>query len=56
MEIFFSETIFNYTGKTPDDILIEKYLDKIFKNKKSKEYMAKLELEFRKRKIKKINN
>lgn len=52
----FSHVILNYTGKSPDDVMIERYVDKILKNEKSDEYISKLEKAFRKLKIKKINN
>lgn len=52
----FSYVILNYTGKSPDDVMIERYVDKILKNEKSDEYISKLEKFFRKSKIKKIDN
>ena len=52
----FTNTILNYAGKTPDDIMIDKYIEKILKNEKSEEYISKLERVFRKNKIKKLNN
>ena len=46
--------VIGYTGQQPDDIMIEKYLQKIINNERSNEYITKLENAIRKIKLKKI--
>ena len=50
----FLHTVIGYTGQQPDDIMIEKYLQKIINNERSNEYITKLENAIRKIKLKKI--
>lgn len=52
----FLQTVIGYTGQQPDDIMIDKYIQKIINNERSNEYISKLENAFRKIKLKKIKN
>lgn len=52
----FSHVVLNYTGKTPDEVLIDRYVEKILNGQKSEEYISKLESTFRKLKLKKLNS
>ena len=51
----FLHTVIGYTGQQPDDIMIDKYLQKIINNERSNEYITKLENAIRKIKLKKLN-
>jgi hypothetical protein len=52
----FLTSVVKITGHQPEDVMIDNYLDKIFNNKRSDEYIDKLEKAFRKRKLNKIKN
>ena len=49
-------TVFNLTNQTPEDVMIEKYIQKILNHERSNEYMIKLETTFRKLKLQKLKN
>jgi hypothetical protein len=50
----FSTVVFNLSGLSTEDYMIEKYIDKIIKHEKSNEYISKLECAFRKMKLEKL--
>jgi hypothetical protein len=51
----FIHTIFGVTNLVPDDVIIQKYINKILNHERSNEYINKLEKIFRKFKLEKIN-
>lgn len=51
----FAHVVLGYSDSTPEDVLIDKYINKILNHERSNEYMMKLERTFRKLKLKKIN-
>lgn len=51
----FMYSVFNYTNKDVEDVLIEKYIEKILNHEHSNEYITKLEHKFRKLKLEKLN-
>jgi len=51
----FSDIVFNLSGFSPEDYIIEKYIDKISNHQKSNQYISKLECAFRKMKLNKIS-
>ncbi len=51
----FLQTVIGYTGQQPEDVIIQKYINKILNHERSNEYMTKLEKTFRKLKLEKIN-
>jgi len=48
-------TVFGFTGKEPEDVIIDKYIQKISKNERSYEYLTKIDKEIRKLKLRKIS-
>lgn len=52
----FSETVFHMTGQEPEDVMIEKYIQKILNHERSEVYITKLEKTFRKLKLEKLKN
>ena len=55
IEEAFCIAIFNYTGKQPDEIIINNYIQKILNHEYSNKYVTKLESAFRKLKLEKLN-
>ena len=51
----FMYSVFNYTNKDVEDVLIDKYIEKILNHDHSNEYITKLETKFRKLKLEKLN-
>lgn len=51
----FIHTVFGYTNSTPDEVVIQKYINKILNHERSNEYISKLERAFRKLKLERIN-
>lgn len=51
----FTWTVLGYSDSTPEDVLIDKYINKILNNERSNEYITKLEKTFRKLKLEKIS-
>ena len=51
----FIDTVFNYTGQNPEEIVINKYIRKILNHERSYEYISKIEKVIRKLKLEKIN-
>lgn len=51
----FTHVVFGYSNSTPEEVVIQKYLDKILNHERSNEYMTKLEKTFRKLKLEKIS-
>ena len=47
-------TVFGYTGKEPEDVIIDKYIEKISNNERSNEYLSKIERIIRTNKLKKL--
>jgi hypothetical protein len=51
----FIHVVFGYSNSTPEDVIIQKYINKILNHERSNEYMTKLEKTFRKLKLEKIS-
>lgn len=49
-------SVFHFTGQQPEDVIIEKYIQKILNHDRSNEYITKLESAFRKLKLQKLKN
>ena len=47
-------TVFGFTGKEIDDVIIDKYIEKISNNERSNEYLSKIERIIRRNKLKKL--
>lgn len=47
-------TVFGFTGKETEDVIIDKYIEKISNNERSNEYLSKIERIIRKNKLKKL--
>ena len=52
----FQECVFGVTGYNSEDVMIERYIQKILNHERSNEYMVKLESTFRKLKLQKLKN
>jgi len=52
----FQECVLQMTGSNYNDVMIEKYIQKIINHERSDEYMMKLETTFRKLKLQKLKN
>jgi len=51
----FQECVLHMSGTNYDDLMIEKFIEKILNHKRSNEYITKLESVFRKLKLEKLN-
>ena len=51
----FIHVVFGYSNSTPEEVVIQKYINKILNHERSNEYMTKLEKTFRKLKLEKIS-
>jgi hypothetical protein len=52
----FTYVVLGYSDSTPEEVLIDKYINKMLNNERSNEYITKLEKTFRKLKLEKIKN
>ena len=52
----FEECVLHMTGYNSEDVMIEKYIQKILNHERSNDYMIKLESTFRKLKLQKLKN